>query len=144
MVIDIETYYYFVDDAGLRPLCIKLYELDKYPALRFMNIMEQIHCGDTIVKNYSGSNGINEGEYSKDIITGVFDDILTNKIKITPGKENDFHTILLQIESQKCNYVLHSEHFDTEIKKNYLSSILKAIKQRQLHSPHLLRLVMSW
>lgn len=135
MAIDSDTYYYFVDEMGLRPLWWELYKLDKYPALRYMLIMEQIHCIENVVKNYDKQGDLDELSYSKDMHHGVFDEIMLKKLKIAHGKEYDFFTIAIKIETQKTIYIKSSDQFPIESKLEYMRTMLKAMQLRRLFEP---------
>lgn len=135
MAIDTDTYYYFVDDMGLIPLWWEMYGLDKYPALRFEIIMKQIHTEEISVNSYDKSGELDEFNYSKDMHHGIFDEIMLNKLRITPGKEYEFFTIAIKIETQKCIYLKNSDHFPIENKLDYMRTMLQAYNVRRLFEP---------
>lgn len=132
MAIDIKTYYHLIYDAGLNSIWYQLKRLDKYPAMRFAILMEQIHCGQLEVNGHVKDGNIDELEFSKDMLSGMYDDLFYDKLRVNPEKEYDFFEIMIKIEAQKCNYIKNSDHFDWEGKISYLNHVLKAIKIRRL------------
>lgn len=136
--MDYETYYGLIEEAGIRPLCQQLQEVDRYPALRFIVFMEQVYCGDLTINNYIKEGEYNEMAFSKDLNSNVFDDLRTN-LKISHEKYSTFWEIVYKILFQQVIYIKNTQHFERNQKIELLRFYRKGIKTRRLLDPSFLK-----
>ncbi|MEZ5199120.1 MAG: hypothetical protein R2764_22875 [Bacteroidales bacterium] len=134
MALEIETYYALIVQAGIKPLCEQLYQLDRYPALRYMSIMEQAYCGRIGIKSYNKEGEYDEMAFSQDINSNVFDE-LRDRLKISPGKHIPFWQIINKIFSQQFIFIKNTEQLSAEQKIELLQYYKKGIKTRRLLDP---------
>jgi hypothetical protein len=90
--MEIKSYYAFLNIAGITPLCEKLLQTDRYPALRLILTFKKAMCGDDNSLEYVKEGKFDENAFSNDVI-GFYPEQI-KKLKVSPEKEEQFWNIV--------------------------------------------------
>jgi hypothetical protein len=89
--MEIETFYALMDEACITPLCQKLLQTDRYPALRLTLAFKQAISDDEVSPKYVKEGKFDENAFADSVIVSFPD--MVQKLRVHPEKEEQFWNI---------------------------------------------------
>ncbi len=117
-----------VGAAGIRPLLLKLIQVDRLPALRYMAFMRIVLLSDSNRLNYFKDGVFDENLYGDDLID-VYPHV-RQKIGVKPENHKIFWEIVSQIYHKLIIYIKNNKSFSVDQKIEILSSYLEGNKTK--------------
>jgi hypothetical protein len=124
--MDIKSFYSFLDVAGISPLCEKLLQTDRYPALRLILAFEKAMCDNEVPSIYVKEGKFDEFTFSNDMV-GAFP-LQIQKLKVNSEKEEKFWNIFHLIIRKFYHFMSIAEGITDEQKLNFFREQFAAIK----------------
>jgi hypothetical protein len=124
--MNIDTYYYFLDLAGISPLCKTLLQTDRYPTLRLILTFEKVMCGEDEEFNYQTNDKFDENRFENDVVQ-VFPDLI-RKLKVRPEMAEQFWNIFHLIVRKYYQFVKSTDYFRAQDKLDFFRGQYRAVK----------------